>query len=184
MTGNDGVPREFDLTQLAENADRARRGRRRTVMTGGVIGVALVAIEAYFYFAPPPGAIPPHSFGPLLFILLGLVIFGYAWFVVLVLGPSARKLVVTSAHLSFESIPGRSSVRIEWNQPRFRLDIYDLRSRHAKGSDTPPRGYGFIVEPGGGPKTAVPLEARDLILQLACGDGMRMNQRTVPTGAG
>ena len=155
---------EFGLDSLAESADRARRGRR--VYTNAVRGVggALVVVGLFFFAEPPHGSIPRYSSGPLLFLVIGVSLLAYgSWVLATRLGPSARRLVLTSKGASFGAIPDRSPVWVSWIERGLSLEIYDLRRRHERGTNVLPVGYDFIVEPKGGPKTTVPLEAVEAI---------------------
>jgi len=177
-------PRVFDLTDLARRANRARRFRRVASNAVRGIGVALILIGVYFFLAPPPGSLPAYSSGPLLFIGLGVVIAGYASWVVRGLGPSPRRLVLSRSAVCFEDIPGRPPVRVSWNRHRLRLDLYDFREIRKAKPESRSTGYEFLVRPSGGPEAAIPREAYEAILQLAEEGGLRVSRRSVPSGAG
>lgn len=177
-------PRNFDLTELALRADRARRFRRAASTSIRGIGIALVLIGAYFFFAPPDGSIPAYSLGPFLFIALGVIIVGYSSWVVRGLGPSPRRLVLTRSSVSFEDIPGRPPIRMSWNRHRLRLDLYDLREIRKAKPESRSRGYEFLVQPEGGPEAAISPEAYEAIIQAAEEHGLHVSKRSVPSGAG
>jgi hypothetical protein len=177
-------PRNFDLTELALLADRARRFRR--VASNSILGVgfALILIGSYFFFGPPPGSIPAYSSGPILFIAIGVIIVGYASWVVRGLGPSPRRLVLSRSSVSFEDIPGRPPICVDWNRHGLRLDLYDLREIRKAKPESRSRGYEFLVQPSGGPEAAIPPEAYEAIIQVAEEHGLQVSKRSVPSGAG
>lgn len=174
----------FDLTDLAEKADVARRFRARLSFAQVGLGVALVVVGAYFYVTPPPQSIPRFSVGPLLFVLIGAILTGVASWVRSSLGPSPRRLEVSQEELVFSSIPHRLPLRIDWKQPALKLEIYDLRQTKVAGQATRRRGYDFLIQAAGGPETAVPLSAYETIVRIAEGHGLRITRRDVPSGAG
>jgi hypothetical protein len=173
----------FDLTDLAVRADRARRFRIGLVDALRVIGFALAAIGVYFFVAPPVGSIPPYSTGPASFIGIGAVLVILATWVRAGLGPSARRLVLSRTHLSFEEIPGRKSVRVEWKDPRFKLEIDDYRQIRNADPNSKLQGCDLVISSGRWPETAVPLEAVEAILRIAEQLGLRVSRRTMAIGA-
>jgi hypothetical protein len=68
----------FDLTDLADRADAARRFRALLSSAQVGLGVVIATVGAYFYLAPPPKSLPPFSTGPLLFVFIGVVLMGVA----------------------------------------------------------------------------------------------------------
>jgi len=174
----------FNLTDLAIHADRARRFRVIENNIYRAVGGALIVIGGYFFLAPPPGSIPIHSFGPLIFMFIGAVILVHGSWIVRKLGPSARRLVLTRETISLEQIPRHEAVRLDLRSRDFRLEIHDFRGIRAANPMSRSRGYEVILHPSRGPETAVPREALTAILARAEALGMHVNRREVPIGAG
>jgi len=176
-------PRDFDLTNLAANADRARRPRVWQATFVFVVGIALIVIGAYFLTAPPAGSIPPYSSGPAIFIAGGVVLAGAGFWVRSGLGPSPRRLIVSEGSIDFADIPGHSNIRVRWEDSVFRLDIHDFREIRGADPKSRGRGYDFLIQSGHGPEAAVSLEAVEAILRIAESRGMDVSKRRVSIGA-
>ena len=176
-------PGEFDLTNLAANADRARRPRvwQATLVLG--VGIALIGIGACFLIAPPVGSIPPYSSGPAIFIAVGIVLAGAGFWVRSGLGPSPRRLFLTESSIDLAKIPHRSNLRIRWDRPGFKMEIHDFREIRTADPRSRSKGYEIILHPPRGPETAVPREALEAITQIAESRGMAMTTREVSIGA-
>jgi hypothetical protein len=174
----------FDLSALASHADRARRFRLGLNRAQFALGLALVVIGGYFFFAPPPASTPRYSVGPALFIAIGIVLAAVAAWVHTGLTASPRRLVISNKGLLFDNIPGRKSLHVEWERPRLKLDLYDMREIRRVNPKSRSRGYDFLIQAGGGPETAIPQEAFDAIIRTAAENRLAVSSRKVPSGAG
>jgi hypothetical protein len=178
------APQTFDLTALAVHADRARRFRVRMNFAQISLGVALVALGAYFLLLPPPGAIPPFSTGPAIVIAIGALLVGVASWVRSSLGSSPRKLIVSGRGVVFDDIPRRKPLRLDWSDPHLKLDLYDMREIRRRNPKSQSKGYDFLIQVGGGPEAAVPEEAFNAIVVTARSQGLSLTAKSVPSGAG
>ena len=173
----------FDLSNLAESADRARRFRVAQSRFVRGLGLALMLVGALFYVAPPAATLPRYSSGPLIFIVIGPIVFAAGYWVSVNLGPSARRLIVSAEGISLENIPRRPPVRLEWEQTGFRLEIHDFRDIRKADPKSRSHGYEIVLHLPRGPETAIPPSAYEAILRGANVRGLRLNQRPVKIGA-
>ncbi len=113
---------------------------------------------------------------------MGLILGGLFWRGSRAFGPSPRQLVVTPESAVFEGVPGRSSFKVAWDDPKLRFTLYDFRALDKTQGRIRPRNVELIVEARGHAQTPVPAEAFDAILKEAEHHGLDVKHQKIPAG--
>jgi hypothetical protein len=175
VQGRDSVA--FDLTSLASEFDRDTRFSRVLVRVVAVIFSFFAAVSLWLLLFRPSNLVAPYSSGP----LTGVMVFGlisvYAWWASIPLGAAPRRLLVTRDGIRLEQIPGRKGHSISWSDPRFKLQIYDLRGLPKIRLDGRVRIVLFRVRIRWEPDSAISQEAFDRIVNSAQEHGLRIDRR-------
>ena len=171
----------FDLSTLAEAAEKDSRGRRRLLyfLAAPAAGIAIVGFLLVFSLVFPIGA---AGRGPgVVLAALGLIVLGMASFVGINLGPGPKRLVVTSDYISFELARRRRDVKLLWDSPRFKLTIYDGSRLSKTRRDGHVRETDYVAEISWYPQIPIPQAAYEAILNEAGLHGLSLSRRPMAT---
>jgi len=183
VSSPEAPPSEFDLTALVSVQDHIlhwgrvfQKGLACLVTGAGVVGFLL--------FFSRPSSFAPSAFPGLLGASIALTFAaGLAWWVAGRPSSTARRLSISDRALTFGSIPSGKTLTLRWDDPKFRLTVYDRRGLPKLHRDGTLRNL-FAVVPRGGDLTPIPEAACAAILQEVGRHRLAVRRHDISTGDG
>ena len=172
----DRSPVTFDLSELSARTERAWAGRRVLNYIFAAVGAFMVG--AGVYTAVKFGSSSSASLGEgILFILLGLIIAGFALSQSGQLRGFPDQLTVSNEQISLEWKVGGKRVNLRWADPDLRIGLLDRRnmpSHLTNGSERSP--FAFITPEGR--RINIPLGAHEALMREAEFHRLKIVQKT------
>ena len=139
----------FDLSDLVPEMDRILRPKRFLLLGFGLLGILAGAAGWWLLLTAPQSraSAPPFLFGTLFLGIMFPIIAAISFWVLPSFPPSPHRILLDASGMRVERNAGETgSIILRWEDPKFRLTIYDLRPLGETWQDnSTPRKLDFVA---------------------------------------
>jgi hypothetical protein len=184
QAASDAEPLTIDLTGLATSRQREIRGRRLLVLFLVALFLAVGCVGLFLIVYPTGGGGPALTPGPAVLVTFGFLIAGEGWYVSTGYKESPHRVTVTSQCASFEDASRQLTFQLDWDNPNLRFRLYDLSQLPPMLRDGKARTTEFSLEPPRGPRSPIPRNVYEAIVNQVEAHHLRQVRRDVPGRSG
>ena len=139
----------FDLSDLVPEMDRILRPKRFLLLGFGLLGILAGAAGWWLLLTAPQSraSSPQFLFGTLFLGIMFPIIAAISFWVLPSFPPSPHRILLDASGMRVERNAGETgSIILRWEDPKFRLTIYDLRPLGETWQDnSTPRKLDFVA---------------------------------------
>ena len=139
----------FDLSDLVPELDRILRPKRFLLLGFGLLGILAGAAGWWLLLTAPQSmaSAPPFLFATLFLGIMFPIIAAISFWVLPSFPPSPHRILLDASGMRVERNAGETgSIILRWEDPKFRLTIYDLRPLGETWQDnSTPRKLDFVA---------------------------------------